>query len=240
MRHFFELLPFVLPCKYCRSNLVKHYETLPLEPALKSREALSKWLYEIHSLVNQTLRSEGHAIAKDPPYSDVKTIYEERLAFGCSKTEFPGWEFLFSVVESHPLRKEEQPHALPNAPPLESIRPTDRLTLLRWNYLSKQDRYEEVCKFWRLLPSVLPFEEWRTLWKKTGQAKFPSTKDSAFRSLWKTRKEFEEELELLNKTTYHDLCKMIRFYKSGCASSKNANTITCRRLRNATRKQNRK
>jgi hypothetical protein len=240
MKEFFEALPFVLPCKYCRSNLVEHYEIHPIEDALRSQPALTRWLYEIHNLVNAKLRSQGMTVEADPPFDVVQTHYKERLAYGCSKTFFPGWEFLFSVVESHPLRKDEQPHPLPNAPPLESIRPSDKLTRLRWNTLSKQHRYEEVCKFWRLLPSVLPFEEWRTLWKKTGQAKFPSTKDAAFRSLWKTRKEFEEELELLNKTTYHDLCKMIRFYKSGCASSKNANTRTCRRLRNATRKQNRK
>ena len=235
MRQFFELLPFVLPCKYCRSNLVKHYEAIPLEPALKSRETLSKWLYEIHGLVNQTLRSEGHAIAKDPPYSEVKTIYEERLAFGCSKTEFPGWEFLFSIVESHPLAQDELP--LPNAPPKETC--TSKKKLLEWNYLSGECRFNFVCRFWKLLPHVLPFDEWRVIWKEDlndFSARAWKTKRSSFQALWRIRKTIEEELSLLNRTTFHDLCKTLRYYKSGCANKQNQATRTCRRLRTTTRK----
>ena len=239
MKEFFELLPFVLPCKYCRSNLVEHYEKLPVSSALGSRAALTKWLYEIHNLVNAKLRSQEMAVDPDPPFEAVQTHYKERLAYGCSKTFFPGWEFLFSIVESHPLRKEEIPHPFSGAPSLDTIDSSDKAALLRWNYLPRQTRYEMVSHFWKLLPLVLPFEEWKTLWKQTASSTFPKNKEVAFRSLWKTRKEFEDELELLNKTTYHDLCKMIRYYKSGCASSRST-TKTCRRLRNSTRKQNRK
>lgn len=242
MKEFFLLLPFVLPCKYCRSNLLEHYEKLPLENALTSRQSLTKWLYEIHNLVSEKLRSQGQTVPKEPPFEAVQTHYQERLNYGCSKTFFPGWEFLFSIVESHPLQKREQPHPLPGSPPLEMLQSSDLTTQLRWNVISKKDRYEKVCQFWKLLPSVLPFEEWRSLWKKTKTSKesFPSTREAAFSSLWITRKEFENELDLLNKTTYHDLCKMIRYYKSGCASSKASKTLTCRRLRNATRKQTQK
>lgn len=238
MRQFFELLPFVLPCKFCRSNLISHYEQLPVEDALESRETLTKWLYTIHGLVNQKLRDQGKTIPEDPPFSLVKQIYEERQAYGCSKTFFPGWEFLFSIVEAHPLLQKETP--IPEAPAPETLPRKDEAILLKWNYLSGSCRFTYVCRFWNLLGDVLPFPEWRRLWKKTLKGTSSSswkTRESSRQTLWKTRKEFEEELALLNKTTYHDLCKMIRFYKSGCGYKQNKATRTCRRLRTLTRKQ---
>lgn len=238
-REFFEVLPYVLPCKFCRSNLVRHYETLPLEPALQSRETLTKWLYEIHTLTNETIRSQGKEVPKEPPFSAVKQHYEERLAYGCSKTFFPGWEFLFSIVEAHPLGSKEAP--LPDAPPKESLKGAPEKTLLKWNYLPGHCRFQSLCRFWRLVGEVLPFPEWRTIWKKTlhrTSSEAWKTKASSVKTLWSTRKTMEEELALLNQTTYHDLCKMIRYYKSGCAYKSNRATRTCRRLA-STRKQTR-
>jgi hypothetical protein len=229
MRQFFELLPFVLPCKYCRSNLVSHYEKLPLEPALNSKESLTKWLYEIHGLVNEALRKQGQTIPDDPPFSKVKDLYEERLQFGCSKTDFPGWEFLFSIVESHPLAQDELP--LPNAPPKQSLK--TKKQLLQWNYLSGDCRFNFVCRFWKLLPNVLPFEEWRTIWKEEMKDCCPTvwkTKRSSLQALWNIRKTIEERLHLLNRTSFHDLCKTLRYHKSGCAYKQNQATRTCRRL----------
>ena len=228
-RQFFEILPFVLPCKFCRSNLVEHYQGHSLEDALESKETLSKWLYTIHNLVNQKLREQGQKVPEDPPFSAVNDMYEERLAFGCSKTEFPGWEFLFSIVESHPLAQEETP--LPQAPPKGTLK--TKKELLQWNYLSKECRFNYVCRFWKLLPDVLPFKEWRELWKgemKDCCASAWKTKQSSRKALWAVRKTIEEKLMLLNRTTFHDLCKTLQFYKSGCAYKQNKNTRTCRRL----------
>jgi hypothetical protein len=235
MRQFFEILPFVLPCKYCRSNLVKHYELLPIEQALKSKETLTKWLYDIHACVNGTLRKQGQTIPDDPPFAKVKEIYEERLAFGCSKTDFPGWEFLFSIIESHPLSQGESP--LPQAPPKETLK--TKKEMLEWNYLSGQCRFHYVCRFWKLLPSVLPFSEWRRIWKEEMKDCCDSiwkTRRTSRKALWKVRNTIEEKLALLNRTTYHDLCKKLQYYKSGCAYKQNKNSLTCRRLRSKTRK----
>ncbi len=235
MRQFFELLPFVLPCKYCRSNLVEHYEKRPLEPALQSKESLTKWLYEIHGLVNKKLREQGQTIPEDPPFSKVKEIYEERLQYGCSKTDFPGWEFLFSIVESHPLVQQEQP--LPNAPPKDKC--LSKKELLKWNYLSGECRFNFVCRFWKLLPHVLPFDEWRRIWKdemKECCANAWKTKRSSLKHLWTIRKTIEQKLDLLNRTSFYDLCRTLQYYKSGCAYKQNKNTRTCRRLRTTTRK----
>lgn len=237
-KEFFELLPYVLPCKFCRANLIEHYEVLPVEKALGSRQAMTKWLYDIHNLVSEKLQSQGQNKPDPPPYSAVKEHYEERMAYGCSKTFFPGWEFLFSIVENHP--KHDVLGPFPNAPPVDLLKTADHKTQIRWNYLPGTCRFNALCRFWKVLGHVLPFEEWRTLWRESTQdccRKTWERKDSSLRALWKTRKEMEERLDLLNKTTFHDLCKMIRYYKSGCTSSKNKNTLTCRRLRSSTRKR---
>lgn len=237
MRQLFEVLPFVLPCKFCRANLIEHYEKLPLEPALKNKETFTKWLYDIHNLVSDKLEKQGHKQEDPPPFSAVKQHYEERLAYGCSKTFFPGWEFLFSIVESHPLSKQEKPTPFPDAPPKQTLKTKEEL--LQWNYLSGTCRFNYVCRFWKLLPEVLPFEEWRSIWKEKSKdccEKTWETKATSLRALWNTRKAIEEQLDLLNKTTYHDLCKMLRYYKSGCAYKQNKNTTTCRRLRRTTQK----
>lgn len=235
MRQFFELLPFVLPCKYCRANLAEHYEKLPLEPALQSRATLTRWLYEIHNLVNAKLKGQGIKAAPNPSFEEVREIYEQRLHYGCTKTTFPGWEFLFSIVETHPLVDAAEP--MPNAPPLEMLNTKDEKELLKWNYLGKQCRFEYMCRFWTLLPKVLPFSEWKTAWKSSCKdfcSDSWSSKVKSMKALFQLRKEFEEKLDLLNRTTFHDLCNDLKFHKSGCGSARFAKTRTCRRLRRKT------
>lgn len=231
---FFQILPFVLPCKYCRANLVEHYEVLPID--LRSKEAFSKWLYKLHGLVNKKLRSQGMSVPSDPSFSEVKEIYTQRLNYGCTKTEFPGWEFLFCVVENHPYSKEKST-PLPNAPPLEELDTQDEKLMLKWNYITPECRFNYLCQFWKALPDVLPYPEWKEAWKETASFSNDQTwssKIDSHRALWRTRKHIEEKLDLLNKTNYHDLCKVIRLYKSGCGQSRRAKT--CRRFYRKTRK----
>ena len=53
---FFTSLQWVLPCKYCRDNFKKNLEVLPLNTkALSSRHTFSKWLYDMHNLINKNL-----------------------------------------------------------------------------------------------------------------------------------------------------------------------------------------
>ena len=52
--HFFESLPYILPCKFCRASLTDYYRQYPflntnetyvnLNPSLD----LKKWMYNIH------------------------------------------------------------------------------------------------------------------------------------------------------------------------------------------------
>lgn len=239
MKAFFDLLPFVLPCKFCRSHLIEHYGSLPIEPALASRESLSRWLWKIHGLVNAMLRKQGQMIPPDPTYLQTKRVYEERLAYGCTKTEFPGWEFLFSIVENHPFAPGEVSTPILGAPAYEDLINPDHYTLCRWNYLTPQLRFEKICEFWSLLSSVLPFPEWRSAWRKYGGTfcqQTSSSKQTHLKELWRIRCSIEKDLDLLNRTQFHELCNDLRLHRSGCNKSTRART--CRRIRS--RRQKRK
>jgi hypothetical protein len=138
------------------------------------------------------------------------------LAFGCSKTDFPGWEFLFSIIESHPLSKTEKPHPLPGAPPKDKFK--TKKNLLKWNYLSRSCRFNYVCRFWRLLPKVLPFEEWRAIWKEESKGcctKTWESKEESLKTLWKTRKAIEEKLIPIQEITYCGFVEDIELYIDG-------------------------
>jgi hypothetical protein len=237
---FFDILPFVLPCKFCRAHLIEHYESLPLEPALESRETLSKWLWKIHGAVNTMLRKQGQSIAPDPTFLQTRNTYEERLQYGCTQTDFPGWEFLFSIVENHPLAPGEISTPLPGAPPLAKLIKPDLYTLCRWNYLSPDIRFEKICQFWSLLPQVLPFPEWRDSWIRHGDAfcKKPSTsKKVNLKELWRIRCAIETELELLNRSKFRQLCNDLKLHRSDCQKSRRART--CRKSRKRTRSRSR-
>ena len=99
---FFNTLPYVLPCKYCRKSLSEYMTEDPVECNKKN---LPKWLWRIHNDVNAKLRTQRVHVEPDPSFPIVETIYVERLAAGCSRTHFEGWEFLFSIAESHPYSR---------------------------------------------------------------------------------------------------------------------------------------
>lgn len=55
-RNFFHSLKYVLPCGVCRKHYGKSIDqTYPIDPALKNRDTLSRWLVEFHNTVNKRL-----------------------------------------------------------------------------------------------------------------------------------------------------------------------------------------
>ena len=73
---FFNTLPVVLPCIYCRRSLKSYYEELPLDDHyLKNREHLSEWLYLIHNKVNDKLIGQGLIEDKKPSLDRVMDKY---------------------------------------------------------------------------------------------------------------------------------------------------------------------
>lgn len=227
---FFSTLPYVLPCKFCRKSLSEYLVEFPLETALKSKEpyAIAKWLWQIHNCVNSKLREQKLLKEPDPPFSTVKKLYMTKFAAGCTRTNFEGWEFLFSVVENHPYSKQSMA-GIPIKDAPDDISSDNHLELNRWNKLPKEIRQTYWEQFWRCLPKVLPYQEWREVW-----ATCPmdwTSRHTAMKSLWGIRCAMESSLQLLNKTDYYSLCKELREHRSGCAKSLKARTCRKKKTR---------
>jgi hypothetical protein len=71
-RKYIMSLQYTLPCRHCRENLQKNLKTLPLTMArLKNRETFSRYIYELHELINKMLgKTSGLS------YEDVRERYE--------------------------------------------------------------------------------------------------------------------------------------------------------------------
>jgi hypothetical protein len=199
----------------------------PLEPALESRESLTKWLWKIHNEVNSKLRNQNLPVEPDPAFEDVSKYYKNVLASGCSKTEFSGWEFLFSVADLHPYsRSARKSVPMPGAPSCETMATFEEKN--KWNCLKPEERLPMYNAFWRSLGLTLPFKEWRESWAKNPIPNL-DTRDSTIRWLWSVRCTMENDLELLNRCNYSFLCKNLQSHRSDC--SKRVRGKTCRKRR---------
>lgn len=227
---FFETLPYVLPCKYCRKSLSEYITEDPVDCAVREHR-LSRWLWRIHNDVNAKLRAQRIPTAADPPFERVRALYEERLAAGCSRTVFDGWEFLFSVAEAHPMsRTGRSSAAIDGHPPADTMFDATPLERNRWNMMLPEERLPFYQAFWEALPAALPFPEWRAAWRRAaGAGPVPDTRAELLKWLWGIRCRMETELDLLNRTNYSCLCKELREMRSGCGSSRRGRT--CRRKR---------
>jgi len=79
-RDFVLNLQYVLPCKYCRMNLEKNFKQLPLTMEdMQSRETFSRYIYELHELINRMLNKKSNLT-----YDDVRERYEHFRA-RCTK-----------------------------------------------------------------------------------------------------------------------------------------------------------
>ena len=71
-KDFVTSLQYVLPCKHCRMNLKTNFKQLPLTMSnMKNRESFSRYIYELHELVNKMLQKKSGLT-----YCDVRERYE--------------------------------------------------------------------------------------------------------------------------------------------------------------------
>jgi len=71
-RNYILSLQNVLPCKFCRKNLRTNLKQLPLTMAdMKNRNTFSRYIYELHELVNKMLHKKSALT-----YCDVRERYE--------------------------------------------------------------------------------------------------------------------------------------------------------------------
>lgn len=225
MELFLEVLPYVLPCKFCRASLTEHYARLPFRDALGSRTDLERWVYKIHNLVNAKLESQGQKILPPPAFREVEDVYAQLIELA----SFPSWDFLFAVAFIYPPQTKESP--MPDAPAVCPAGTPD-CDRNRWNKLPSGKRLQRWLTFWKVLPDVLP-SIWRSAWInawKLAQPVFTSRRSSVA-SIWRIRCAFESD----KADPYKNVCNRLQFHASGCGFANNGTqTKTCRRL---TRKQ---
>jgi hypothetical protein len=79
---FIKSLQHVLPCKYCRINLIKNFKNVPLKYSdMKDRDSFSRYVYRLHEHINSMLGKKSGL-----SYNDVRERYEHFRA-RCTLTE---------------------------------------------------------------------------------------------------------------------------------------------------------
>lgn len=97
--NFIINLKYVLPCKYCRINLKTNFKQLPLTLSeMKNRDTFSRYVYELHELVNKMLNKKSNL-----SYCDVRERYEH---FRARCTEENPKIFKFKKLESRKQREK--------------------------------------------------------------------------------------------------------------------------------------
>jgi len=99
-KDFIYSLRYILPCKYCRINLTKNLKQKPLLMChMKNRETFSRYIYELHELVNKMLDKKSNLT-----YCDVRERYEH---FRARCTEEKPKIFNFHKVKQTRKKKEK-------------------------------------------------------------------------------------------------------------------------------------
>lgn len=99
-RDFVLNLQYVLPCKYCRINLKTNLKQIPLNmEVMKSRDTFSRYIYNLHELVNKMLNKKSNL-----SYCDIRERYEH---FRSRCTEENPKIFKFKKLQSRKRKSEK-------------------------------------------------------------------------------------------------------------------------------------
>ena len=232
VHEFFSLLPYVLPCKFCRASLTDYYAADPI-PTKASEYA--PWLFRIHNRVNGKLRDQKLLATPDPKWPEIEKRYSEWLAAPCVKRRMVGWDFLFSVAYTTPC-PSVQTAPMAGAPPLHALKSPALRN--RWSVIGREERLPYMARWWRALPRVLPFKEWREAWDRVVPAAPSLQRGRKAITAWLYAAE-KAMCAALKEDLPHDsftgLCAELSTYSSGCGKrSKRAKT--CRAKKTHARK----
>lgn len=232
LRTFFELLPYVLPCKFCRASLTDYYAA---DPIPSNANDYAHWLYRIHNRVNGKLRDQKLLKTPDPSWDEINKRYKDWLAAPCVKRRMVGWDFLFSVAYTTPCP------AVPTAPMYGAPPPTALKTPAlrnRWSLIRREERIPFMARWWRLLPKVLPFAEWRAAWSKVVPAAPSLARGRKAITAWLYAAE-KAMCAALKEDLPHDsftgLCAELNTFSSGCGK-RSRKAKTCRSKKTTARK----
>lgn len=230
IREFFTLLPFVLPCKFCRQSLSKYYVKRPVPTEYTQ---MNRWLYDIHNEVNDKLRSQNLLKTPNPPFSKVQAEYMKWAQSPCAPTTILGWDFLFSVANTTPSKSLHSSPIVGAPPDL----PTPELRN-EWNTMDYKERIPIVERWWSLLPLIFPYKPWTNAWLSTCDLDSPVTagKKAVLSWLFQVQKAVCESMkEQAPHNSFSGLCKEVSAFSSGCGKAKTKKTKTCRAKKMAAR-----
>lgn len=225
LARFLETIPYILPCKFCRTSLTDYYRQHPykVNGKMDPKLDLKKWMYTIHNCVNAKLRKQGLHPQADPTYEQVKKYYTEFKKESWDQQLLNLWDFLFSVAYHHPKESSVGSEPMPECPPdIKKCR--DPQEQNKWNVLPWKKRMYWYQSFWVFLPAVLP-KEIRTRWQKLEQTNPPQwdSRRSMMAWLWRMRCGLDENFH----DPYTTVCHRIKTYSSDCGKKNGA--ITCRK-----------
>jgi hypothetical protein len=237
VKEWFDLLEYVLPCKYCRASFHDYTQLQPLTlEIMDSADTFGKWLYDIHNRVNGKLRGQGLLSDCNPSWPAIKRKYEALQRGLCDSSPLLGWDFMTSVAFTTPAA-DYDPVPMPDTPePATDWNSLDLHTRNRYNLLTRAERLEKLSAWWRLIPSILPCGGWRKAWsnglKESGYPPLIHGRASVMRWMWKLE---ENVCVNLKCPTPHSSLPAMRAelaaFESNCGKSKSRRNKTCRAVR---------
>jgi hypothetical protein len=236
---FFNLLEYVLPCKYCRASFHDYMEDQPLTAAIVGEtEAFGHWVYAIHNRVNDKLRSQGLLKTVNPPWCSVRDRYAQLQKGLCTPdkdSEPLGWKFMTSVAFATPgVRSVSTP--MPDAPPRSTWTSLDLRKRNRYNLLTKAERAQKLAAWWKLIPAILPCEEWRGAWTQE-EPPVCDGRNAMMRWMWRVEEEVCAGLRCPKPhPSRKAMVLSVKLHASGCSTAKRGKTCRARARARGTRK----
>lgn len=236
INRWFDLMEFVLPCKYCRASFHDYVRLQPLtSDTIANPTAFGRWMYDIHNRVNNKLRGQGLVTTANPSWSSVHAKYKRLHSTLCKGSPFLGWDFLTSIAYTTP-GPDYKSTPMSDTPDELNHQNEDIATKNRYNLLTRAERLHLLAEWWALFPSILPCDRWRTAWtrafEKHGQPPLQSGRDPVMRWMWRIE---ETVCETLKCPTPHScltaMKRDVSAFESGCGRKKNNRGKTCRALR---------
>lgn len=229
------LLPYALPCKYCRASLTEYLSEMP-PPSSSALWAWSRFLHGLHNCVNAKLRGQGLLPpGGDPPFRQVHALYAQVYASNCTERGFVGWDFLFSVAFTTPPHSERAAAAASS--PMPGAPSRDGAMSLReangHNLLSRGERLASLREWWLSVGPALPLPNWRRAWAEAAAkhgAVPPLTQGRRPVTAWLFRMQgavCAALTEAAPHASFTGLCAELASFASGCSAAKRGRT--CRR-----------
>jgi len=185
----------VLPCKFCRASTTQFVKDHP------PKAPYGKWLYEIHNMVNNKLRTQCAEDPKvinpgpDPDFEEVKAKYDRMK----TPDAVPGRDFLMAVSYNFPPSPE----------------PKDMST---------------QREFLHHLAKAYPYPELRKVFQRYLKAHEPALTSQRSYTHWMygLMKDLSEAVKVPIRS-YRGYMAHLAYYKSGC-TGKSYKGKTCRRV----------